>query len=168
MLDLGVYSLDTATNGKYVSNKNKSLFLGFLKYSGMIYVNGIFAKGVPTYKLAGKRQSIIDVCLASNISSVKSVSVLPYILGVNPQTSHKIIQLPISDVGTPKKSRRKLIQVRKFNYCTYEALVKVKEAVSKRIVELLTLMPGRDIVYQYKKFLPDLLEYEKRYFKVQI
>ena len=118
----------------------------------MIYVNGIFAKGIPTYKIAGKRQSIIDVCLASKISSVKSFSVLPYILGVNPQTSHKIIQLTISSIDPPKKSRHKLKQVRKFNFCSYEALVKVKEIVSKRISELISLLPGRDIVYQYKNF----------------
>ena len=45
----GSYSQDTAIDGKYTVNKNKSLFLNFLKYPGMEYVNGYFTPGVPTF-----------------------------------------------------------------------------------------------------------------------
>ena len=58
---LGTYSQDMNIKAKYVSNKNKPLFLGFLEYTGMTYLNNLFARGVPTYEITGKRQSIIDI-----------------------------------------------------------------------------------------------------------
>ena len=48
---LGTYSQDKGINGKYISNNNKSLFLGFLEYTGLIYLNTIYAKGKPTYEI---------------------------------------------------------------------------------------------------------------------
>ena len=92
---LGAYSLDKDIHGVFQTNKNKTLFLSFLKYTGLAYVNGLFAKGVPTYELSGKRKSIIDVCLTNEISSIHNFSVLPNVLRVNPQTSHRMLKLEI-------------------------------------------------------------------------
>ena len=46
---LGLYSQDRNINGQYTSNCNKALFLGFLEYTGLTYLNNIHAKGKPTY-----------------------------------------------------------------------------------------------------------------------
>ena len=86
MRRLGTFSQDVAIDGSFVTNKNGVLFLDFLKCTGIQYVNGFFARGVTTYELIGKKQSIIDVCLTNCITEVKSVAVLPHILGDNPQT----------------------------------------------------------------------------------
>ena len=61
-----------------------------------MYVNGLFAKGVPTYEIYGKRKSIIDVCLTNDATLICGFKVLPNILGVNPQTSHRVLKLQIS------------------------------------------------------------------------
>ena len=150
---LGVYSQDRAINGKYVTNKNNSLLLGFLKFSGLIYVNRIFTLGVPTYQLAGKKQSIIDISLTNHISSVKSFSILPHILGVNPQTSHKIINLEIYCHAKQKIPGDHFKSTRKLNFCSYKALTKIKEIVSARISNLHFLRPMSDRIYQYKIFV---------------
>ena len=42
---LGLYSQEQGINGRYVSNNNKSIFLGFLEYTGLVYLNGIDANG---------------------------------------------------------------------------------------------------------------------------
>ena len=68
--------------------------------------------------IAGKRSSIIDV--------LKSFSLLPYILRVDPQTCHKI-KLEIADVDAQRMPRHKLKAPRKFHFCSHDALVKVKE-----------------------------------------
>ena len=65
---LGAYSQDVAINGKYICNKNKSLFLGFLRFSGLKYLNNLYARGIPTYEIVGVKKSIIDVCLTNDIS----------------------------------------------------------------------------------------------------
>ena len=74
---LGAYFRDVAINGKYISNKNRSLILGFLDYTGMCYINNIFEPGVPTYEIAGKKRSFIDVCLSNDISTIRSFKILP-------------------------------------------------------------------------------------------
>ena len=72
-----------------------------------------------------KKKSIIDVCLTSHISSVKSFNVLPLILGVNPQTCHKIIKVVISDIDVPE-IQCELKSTQKLNFCSYETSVKEK------------------------------------------
>ena len=64
---LGSFSQDKNINGQYVSNNNKANFLGFLEYTGLIYLNAIFAKGQPTYEIINRKKSIIDVALTNNI-----------------------------------------------------------------------------------------------------
>ena len=74
---LGSYSQDKSIHGQYVSNINKTNFLGFLDYSGLVYLNGIYARGHPTYEIANQKRSIIDVGLTNHISSVRNFKVLP-------------------------------------------------------------------------------------------
>ena len=93
---LGSYSLDRDIHGEFQSNKNKSIFLSFLNYTGLIYLNRRFCKGVPTYEIYGKRKSIIDVCLTNDIGSIHTFEILPNIIGVRPQTSHRVLKLVIS------------------------------------------------------------------------
>ena len=97
----------------------------------MYCLNRIFARGQPTYEILGKKRSIIDVCLANNIRSVKEFRVLPQILGVNAQTCHKILKLTI---GTRlKKESERQEKALKFRHCTFEALLKVKGSVARRM-----------------------------------
>ena len=65
---LGSFSQDKSIKGQYVSNNNKANFLGFLDYTGLIYLNAIYAKGQPTYEIINRKKSIIDVALTNNIS----------------------------------------------------------------------------------------------------
>ena len=81
---LGRYSLDRDIHGKFKTNKNKSLFLGFLSYSQMTYINGLFTRGIPTYEIFGKRKSIIDVCLTNLVLSAKFCSFTKRIRGQSP------------------------------------------------------------------------------------
>ena len=150
---LAVFSQDRAINCKYISNKNKSLFLGFLKFSGLIYLNRCFTLGVPTYEIAGKKRSIIDISLTNHVSSIKSFSILPHILGVNPQTSHKIIKLEIICDAKRKIPSDKYMSIRKLKFCSYEALTKIKEIVSERISNLIFLRPASDRIYRYNIFV---------------
>ena len=48
---LGEFSGDQDINGLTKSNKNKSLFIGFLQYTGMKYLNRIYEWGKPTYEI---------------------------------------------------------------------------------------------------------------------
>ena len=138
---LGYFSLDRDIHGKFVSNSNKPLFLGFLEYSGAQYVDGYFARGVPTYEIQGKKRSLIDVCLTNALHRICSFTVLPNILGVSPQTCHKAIKLVISNSiqYRPEPNEEK---IRKFRYCTYENLEKVRDSVSKDINDLLLIRKG--------------------------
>ena len=55
---LGSFSNDKSISGKYVSNNNKAHFLGFLDYTGLIYLNAIYAEGQPTYETTNRKKSI--------------------------------------------------------------------------------------------------------------
>ena len=134
---LGKYSQDRDIHGNLISNKNKPLFLGFLSYSQMTYMNGLFARGIPTYEIFGQRRSIIDVCLTNTVWSVVNFAVLPNVLGANPQTSHRVLQLVVSE--TVKTSKIEIPKVRKFRYCSYDALCKIQFEVAERISQLIIL-----------------------------
>ena len=71
----------TNANAEIKTNINKPLFLGFLRYTGLICLNRVFARGQPTYEIVGRKKSIIDVCLVNHIGTVKTFKVLPQILG---------------------------------------------------------------------------------------
>ena len=93
---LGSFSSDTDVHGKLTTNKNRPHFMGFLSFSGLKYVNNIFAKGVPTYEIKGSKKSIIDVCLTNALNEVRDFAILPDIMGVNPQTCHRVLELTMS------------------------------------------------------------------------
>ena len=92
---MGSFSEDRNIHSQYVPNINKTSSLGFLHHSGLIYLNGVYAKGHPTYEIANRKRSIIDVGLTNHILSVRNFEVLPDVLGVNPHTCHKILKLTL-------------------------------------------------------------------------
>ena len=145
---LGTYSQDKGINGKYISNNNKSLFLGFLEYTGLIYLNTIYAKGKPTYEISNRKRSIIDVGLTNHILSVKEFDVLPNILGVNPQTCHKVLKLTVDFEHTNRDST-KIHYSGKFRYCCETSLFEIRDWVSDRVGELVNLRPDDASIYQY-------------------
>ena len=101
---LGEFSADQDINGDMKSNKNKGMFLGFIQYGGLKYLNRIYERGKPTYEIAGKKRSIIDVALTNNMSLVQNFKVMPNILGANAQTCHKIMQLTIRKEEAQQKT----------------------------------------------------------------
>ena len=78
---------------------------------------------------------------------------LPNVLGVSPKTCHKIIRLEIKNQIPWRDACDNIEPNKKISYCSYDALVKVKEYVSARISELLFLKPGREDVFQYKNYV---------------
>ena len=62
---LGKLLEDKNLHGSPTSNRNKALFLQFLKYSGLVILNSIYCKGVPTYEIVNKKRSIIDLSLTN-------------------------------------------------------------------------------------------------------
>ena len=52
---LGEFSGDCDIHGNTRSNKNKTLFMGLLEYTGLKYLNRIYEKGKPTYEIWGKK-----------------------------------------------------------------------------------------------------------------
>ena len=148
---LGSFSQDKNIHGQYVSNINKANFLGFLDYSGLIYLNAIYARGLPTYEIANRKRSIIDVGLTNHISSVCNFEVLPQILGVNPQTCHKVLKLTLkfSQKGSQPDNANRGFRNAKFRYCTSISLIKIRNWVSDKICDLVNLRPDDDSIYQY-------------------
>ena len=151
---LGACMNDCNIHGDIKTNRNKSLLMGFLRYTGMICLNRIFARGEPTYEILGKKRSIIDVGITNNISGVKSFRVLPQILGVDAHTSHKILKLTISTkIENQDEGERK---EEKFRHCTYEAVLKVKGEVARRMRMLRHIRRQRSLstegpsIYQYE------------------
>ena len=131
---LGACMNDRNIHGDIKTNRNKSLLMGFLRYTGMICLNRIFARGQPTYEIVGKKRSIIDFGITNNISRVKSFRVMPQILGCNAQTCHKILKLTISTKNENQDEEQ--MKEKKFRHCTYEALLKVKGEVARRMKTL--------------------------------
>ena len=147
---LGSFSNDKSISGKYVSNNNKANFLGFLDYTGLIYLNAIYAKGQPTYEIINRKKSIIDVALTNNLNMVQDFRILPNILGVNPQTGHKVLELSIRFVKQRERGTdTEQIGCTKFRYCNNNSLFKIRDWVADRIAELIELRPKDKSIYQY-------------------
>ena len=141
--------MDQDINGATKSNKNKAIFLGFLQYGGMKYLNRIYERGKPTYEIIGKKRSIIDTALTNDIRRVTNFKVVPSILGANAQTCHKIIELKIETKLEIKKTTKE--PIKKFKHCTAEALVRVKDEVAKKCRSLRLLRGDRlPSTYTYK------------------
>ena len=159
---LGYYSQDKGISGQYISNNNKSLFLGFLDYTGLIYLNKIYAKEKPTYEIMNRKRSIIDVGLTNDILSVCNLEILPNILGVNPQTCHKVLKLSLDFAHDSQELDKKSLGG-KFRYCSEHSLFKIRDWVSDRISELVGLRPDDTTIYQYK-VLRNIYEFAKTKF----
>ena len=131
---LGEFSADTDINGNMKSNKNKLIFLSFIRYAELKYLNRIYERGKPTYKIMGKKISIIDVTLTNNIRQVVNFEVIPKMLGVNSQTCHKLIRLTIRIEADQRKIEKKPFD--KFKHRSEEALMLVKGEVAGKLKTL--------------------------------
>ena len=67
---LGRLLNDRNLHGALTTNPNKPLFLQFLQYSGLVILNSRYTIGVPTYEIANKKRSIIDLCLTNSPDTV--------------------------------------------------------------------------------------------------
>ena len=147
---LGSFSQDKSINGRYVSNNNKAYFLGFLDYTGLIYLNAIYAKGQPTYEIINRKKSIIDVALTNNLAIVQSFKILPNIMGVNPQTCHRVLQLSVQFLkNRGDTTETEQLGFTKFRFCNNNSLFKIRDLVSERIRDLVQLRPDDNSIYQY-------------------
>ena len=146
---LGEYSRDMDIHGQLKTNANKTLFLGFLQFSRMKYLNRIYAWGEPTYEILGQKKSIIDVALTNSLADIRSFNVKPQTLGASVQTCHKIITLNVNIKGT--KRSRPLNTVKKFRHCSQDLLLRVKSEVARKI-KILRLIRGtkKPQIYTYK------------------
>ena len=151
---LGSLSGDANIDGKLTSNNNKPLFLGFIRYTGLTYLNSLFAKGTPTYEIIGRKRSIVDVALTNSIPSIKHFEILPNVLGVNPQTCHKVLELTVSHNAqySERLPNEKNRTVHKFRFCTKKKLIAIANEVCSRIQDLMMLRPNDKSIYTYSVF----------------
>ena len=146
---LGKFSGDRDIHGNIKTNNNKALLIGLLEYTGMKYLNRIYAYGKPTYELWGRKRSIIDVAMSSNLSQVKSFKVNPQTLGCNAQTCHKIIELTL---GIKRDTNGSITdKVKKFRYCSEESVMRVRNEVARKckILRLIREL-RRPSIYNYR------------------
>ena len=117
--------MDLDIHGTPVSNKNKSLFLGFLDYSGLTFLNKKFCFGIPTYEIPRKRRSIIDFALTNSEKLVDTFEILQKTIGVSPQSCHKILRMsillsvPIIGDGCPDRVNFNSIRSKKSLYLSH-------------------------------------------------
>ena len=93
---LGPFLNDRNVHGQLTTNLNKTLFLEFLEYTGLVVLNKLYSEGVPTYEIVNRKRSIIDLCLTSSPESVVDFKVEPKPFGVNCQTCHRALSTTIS------------------------------------------------------------------------
>ena len=102
---MGTFTNDLNIHGNPVTNKNKPLFMGFTEYCGLTLLNNVFAKGTPTYEIPKLKRSIIDMGITNSLRTVSNFKVLPFNMGVSPQTCHKTIELSIKLALNPIKDK---------------------------------------------------------------
>ena len=139
---LGDYSGDKDIHVKTKTNKNMAMFLGFVQYSRMTYLNRIYAWGDPTYEILGQKKSIIDAALSNSLSQIKSFTVRPQILGASAQTCHKIITLMLN--ATVEENMRTTKKAKKFRHCSQESLLRVKGEVARNL-KILRVIRGNKV-----------------------
>ena len=146
---LGEYTGDKDIHGKTKTNVNKTLFLGFVQYSRMTFLNRIYAWGEPTYEILGQKRSIIDVALTNSIAQIKNFKVRSQTLGASAQTCHKIITLAVT--ARENERIRPMKKVKKFRHCSQETLLRVKSEVAWKL-KILRLIRGnrKPCIYNYK------------------
>ena len=54
--NLGEFSADQDIKGNIKSNKNETLFLGFIQFADLKYLNRIFKRGKPTDDISGTKR----------------------------------------------------------------------------------------------------------------
>ena len=155
---LGPLLGDKNIHGKYISSKNKPHFLGFLDYTMMHLLNKIFAFGRPTFEIADRKKSIIDLCMASSLHNVLNFKVLPDVLGTNLQTCHKIIVLELEfRRKTPILSRTQYPQQKRpqFKHATYQSLLNVRSRVQSKLrdIEFIRSLIGQQMQPTYTALL---------------
>ena len=145
---MGEFSGDKDINGVTKTNQNKSLLMRLLQYTNLKYLNRIYEIGIPTYEILGQKKSIIDVALTNSIKHVKTFQVKRDIFGASAQTAHKIIQVTIlANFGQQHNSKRK---IKKFRYCTHEALLRIKGEVAKKCRMSRLITGDRHPNYKYE------------------
>ena len=92
---LGSLIDDRNVHGQLTSNPNKPLFLEFLEYSGLVILNKLYCKGIPTYEIVNQKRSIIDLCLTNSPESVCNFEIESKPFGVSSQTCHKALTTTI-------------------------------------------------------------------------
>ena len=92
----------------------------------------------------------------------QNFEVLPNILGVNPQTCHKVLKLTLDFVHGNRGSN-KVHYTGKFRYCCENSLYKIRDWVSDRMGELVSLRPDDSSIYQYN-VLKRIYEFAKNKF----
>ena len=130
---LGKILEDKNLHGFLTTNKNKALFLQFLQYSGLVILNSIYCKGVPTYEIVNKKRSIIDLSLTNSLETVHNLEISHKPFGVSSQTCHRALTTTIK-ICPPTKAVAITAKKRtKFGRMTYDELNKLAQAVSYRL-----------------------------------
>ena len=118
---LGHLLNDKDVHGKFITNSNQPLVLDFLEYSGLVILNSIFCKGTPTYEIANKKRSIIDLGFTSSIESVYNFKIESTPFGVNSQTCHRALTLTIC-ICSPQKKKSPIISPRRSRHFKMDAI----------------------------------------------
>ena len=95
-----------------------------------------------------EKQSIIDVRLTKT-SSVHNFEVLPYCLGVNPQSCHKVLSLAIKLNLANEAAKMTIPKTENYRFCSYGDVVEVRGWVADRSGDLPALRPDDMSVYKY-------------------
>ena len=66
---LGSILSDRNINGKLTINANQPLLREFLEYSDVTILNTKYCRGVPTHEIAGREQSLSDLCFTNSPDS---------------------------------------------------------------------------------------------------
>ena len=150
---LGSFLEDKDINGNPVSNKNKPLLLGFLDYTGLQVLNKVFAKGIATYEIINRKRSIIDICLTYSISLVRNFQILPFILGVDAQTCHKIFRLELF-LDNYQSISPAIPKIKRFKHCSFPNLEKVRDFVYSKLEDIKSIREqcGTPFLPTYKQF----------------
>ena len=131
---LGSLLDDKNLRGQITTNPNKELFIEFLQYSGLIILNSIYCKGVPTYEIAGKKRSIIDLCLTNSPEIIHDFKVETTPFGVNSQTCHRALVTTII-INRAEKDSISVNRRIAYGRLSKKKQMRIVSEVSSKIVE---------------------------------
>ena len=132
---LGSVLNDRNSKGQVITNSNKPLFLEFLEYSGLSILNSIYCKGIPTYEIANKKKSILDLCLTNSPEIVHNFNVETTPFGVNSQTCHKALVTTIT-MNEPEQVPVSVTKRTAFRRLSWKKQALIDSAVLNNIAEL--------------------------------